>query len=305
MDMYSPVVLVTDLDGTYLEADGELASTHDEFARSLEDRGIEFIVATNRSPHNVAQKFASHGSFYAVCSDGATTIKVTDGEWRVVAEAGLGAMASTRVSRAMLECATPRELFLFSSAERAFAVYHYTPDGSDESLRVFTENLGDPRPICRIDTIGAASDLLVDNGLLAVSWFAPKEQVEYGRARIQSLLNEEVSTRFYAETRIKIGAQEQTFWWLDILSLNANKGYALKKLWDLTAPDIPLVVALGDGDNDVSLFSVADLSYCPITASPAARESATHVLPYQGGGEFIRAVAERLLSDLALRRGGP
>jgi Cof subfamily protein (haloacid dehalogenase superfamily) len=72
-------------------------------------------------------------------------------------------------------------------------------------------------------------------------------------------------------------AQEgDNFWWLDVHHRNANKGTAvinLKK--QLGASN---VICFGDGDNDLSMFALADESYAPENAQAEVKKSASAVI---------------------------
>jgi Cof subfamily protein (haloacid dehalogenase superfamily) len=72
-----------------------------------------------------------------------------------------------------------------------------------------------------------------------------------------------------------------------------NKGSGLKKLLDMLGwQDARLVVA-GDGENDACMFSLADLSFAPVTGREAIREMADNVIDPRPNG-LLAPILERI-----------
>ena len=66
------------------------------------------------------------------------------------------------------------------------------------------------------------------------------------------------------------------FWWLDVHHRSANKGTAVTNLTkQLGASN---VICFGDGDNDLSMFALADESYAPENAQAEVKKSASAVI---------------------------
>jgi Cof subfamily protein (haloacid dehalogenase superfamily) len=85
-------------------------------------------------------------------------------------------------------------------------------------------------------------------------------------------------------------AQEgNNFWWLDVHHRNANKGSAVTNLRkQLGASN---VICFGDGDNDLSMFALADESYAPENAQSEVKKSASAVIgnnQQDGIAHFLR-----------------
>lgn len=79
------------------------------------------------------------------------------------------------------------------------------------------------------------------------------------------------------------------FWWMDVHHRSANKGSAVNRLKkQLGASN---VICFGDGDNDLSMFTLADESYAPDNAKPEIKKSATAVIGHNhkdGIAHFLR-----------------
>lgn len=293
-----PVLLVADLDGTYLDEGGKLPPSADEFASTLAAYKVDFVVATSRPPHNVTELLGHlETPFYAICSDGGTTVEIEKKRWKVVSEENLEPNTAARLAEAMSHCKTPNELFLFLTSRTQFAIYHLGNNRQDENLRVLRNSIGENRPVRKLATFNQALNVIGADGIRAISWFAPRESVEAGLSEISSLFKaEDVNYSIYPEVRY------QSYSWLDIASHRCSKGAALQRLIK-PLETAPWVIALGNGDNDVSLFSIADVSLCPRDASTAAKRTATQILDVSGGDEFIQQVTALLRIDRYLYRG--
>jgi Cof subfamily protein (haloacid dehalogenase superfamily) len=66
------------------------------------------------------------------------------------------------------------------------------------------------------------------------------------------------------------------FWWLDVHHRSANKGSAVTNLKNQLGASN--VICFGDGDNDLSMFALADESYAPENAQAEVKKSASAVI---------------------------
>ena len=294
----TPIILVTDLDGTYFDKGGQIPEPAEELAAVLKSREIEFIVATSRSPNSVPVLLRHLASpYYAICSDGATTIEVDQTKWGVIAEENLDSALGLDIAEFMSDCKLPSEVFLFAPARLEFAICHLCTDTRADSLNILTETLGETRPVRSHMVLDQVRSLLSDGGIRAVSWFAAHAEIEGGKNQLVDVLRDDaIQCLVYREDRYP------SYSWLDIISASSAKGEALKKLLESRTAR-PRIVALGNGDNDVSLFQVADISLCPRDASIRAKAAATRILDASGGSEFVRLVTSLLRSDTSLYGG--
>lgn len=79
------------------------------------------------------------------------------------------------------------------------------------------------------------------------------------------------------------------FWWLDVHHCLANKGSAVTNLKNQLGASN--VICFGDGDNDLSMFALADESYAPENAKVEIKNSASAVIGHNhkdGVAHFLR-----------------
>ncbi len=78
--------------------------------------------------------------------------------------------------------------------------------------------------------------------------------------------------------------------WIDIHHGEASKGAAVTRLREELGAS--RVICFGDGDNDLSMFLMADECYAPDNAKPEIKAIATGVIGHHhedGVAEFLRA----------------
>ena len=83
---------------------------------------------------------------------------------------------------------------------------------------------------------------------------------------------------------------------LELATVGVHKGRGLRTLLD-DSPRHAEVVAVGDGENDLSLFDLAGLSYAPRSSPPEIQARADRVLDLRE-----RGLLTPILEDLKLRR---
>lgn len=81
---------------------------------------------------------------------------------------------------------------------------------------------------------------------------------------------------------------------MEVTSLGVDKARAASSLLDALGLDPSCLVAVGDGENDLPLFDLAAVSFCPDTAPEAIRAQADHVIDARS-----RGVLEPVLDYLA------
>ena len=77
--------------------------------------------------------------------------------------------------------------------------------------------------------------------------------------------------------------------WMDVHHRHANKGSAVTNLKNQLGAS--KVICFGDGDNDLSMFALADESYAPKNAKDEIKKSATAVIGHNhkdGIAHFLR-----------------
>lgn len=287
------ILLVSDLDGTLLDSNG--AVPFDELRqllRVLKGKRATFAVATSRSSHNVATLFGKGLPRPAVVisHDGAAVVALQDQRMDVIAEWLLPAVSAELMARQAAGMGEI-DLGLFLGACRDFAVLLAPGSQSDVSGRsrqtqTMMELIDDGRPV-RISTREDLVDQASSQPVRAVTCFGDREAIQSADDRLGEVDPGNTRLLSYPETR-----RPGDWWWLDVHRQGLSKATAIAAL--MKRARYSRLIALGNGDNDVEMFDLADWSACPSGSTPRARAAATTPLPARPGGDFLSSVTTYL-----------
>jgi hydroxymethylpyrimidine pyrophosphatase-like HAD family hydrolase len=282
-------LLVSDLDGTLLDESGRLPSEFEELMKLLTELGAGFVPASSRSPQNVSSLFADAGEIeWAICSDGATIIRLHPQGFEVHHEELLDSSAAVR-SLEILLAAGVEVPILFTGAAAEFRVLVGSHAAGRCSLEL-ADLLADGRPI----SFHSTAELRVavrEAGVRAVSAYGEMEALAAAAVPIVATPPPGASSYLYAETRLPTGSG-----WLDLFSERVGKEHAVRRL--LADEDAELIAVLGNGVNDVATLALTPVSACPADSAAEARAVAGICSRAPGGGSFISEIC-KLLSSAA------
>ena len=286
-------ILISDLDGTYLEKSGLVPRQSRHFLSFLEANNIPFVIATSRSPHSVADLFRDiPPPLVAICSDGGVTISLSYGQWTVSHEILLQPMQSLSIINTFSRLIEPDECFIFFGSSKNFAISHYSTR-STASLNILRNVLGETRPLLPMNRSLPLEHEWIEH-IRAISFFDIPSRIASAISLLESDPIPGVQVLTYPEIRFP------SHHWLDITSTHTTKAHAVSRLL-LVDSVIPHLIALGNGDNDIALFELADISICPEAAVTPVKELATMVVHTPCGGAFLDAVTAVLARNLPIR----
>lgn len=244
-------LVVTDCDGTLLYTDKALGQPAIDAVRRLKEAGVRFTVASSRPGKGMRHivEALDVDMPYASYNGGSL---VRPGTWdllsshklpRDVVQTSLEALASANV-----------DAWVFIDD----AWYLTNPEGTYVPLETRTVGY-EGVLVTRFDDVDLGEvDKIVgstaDTALLA---------------RVESSVQKQLEGRGHA-------ARSQTYY-LDITSLEANKGTAVRELAQLANVPLERVAVLGDMGNDVAMFEIAGVSIAMGQASDSVQRCASLV----------------------------
>ncbi|MDR5768591.1 MULTISPECIES: HAD family hydrolase [unclassified Caballeronia] len=244
-------LVVTDCDGTLLYTDKALGQPAIDAVRRLKEAGVRFTVASSRPGKGMRHivEALDVDMPYASYNGGSL---VRPGTWdllsshklpRDVVQTSLEALASANV-----------DAWVFIDD----AWYLTNPEGTYVPLETRTVGY-EGVLVTRFDDVDLGEvDKIVgstaDTALLA---------------RVESSVQKQLEGRGHA-------ARSQTYY-LDITSLEANKGTAVRELAQLANVPLERVAVLGDMGNDVAMFEIAGVSIAMGQASDSVQRRASLV----------------------------
>jgi Cof subfamily protein (haloacid dehalogenase superfamily) len=245
-------LIAIDLDGTLLNAEKTISAFNLDALRRAAAQGVLIVVASGRSYRDAMDFSAS----------------ILEGQPLICAN---GAMACLHnpYECVYCECLSKAKLRAVTEVlEREKCYYHvYCDDGSVMESR--TGNPGRARKLNCYDYQGEvlSEDEMpkyVGDGALKVVCFCPEpDKLKRIRAAMEQAGNLEVNSS----------------WWdnLEVLEEGVNKGAALRALAERLGIPIEQVMAIGDNENDLSMFEAAGLSVAMGNASAEVQAKADAV----------------------------
>ncbi|SAK53059.1 Cof-like hydrolase [Caballeronia pedi] len=244
-------LVVTDCDGTLLYTDKALGEPAKDAVRRLREAGVRFTVASSRPGKGMRHivEALSVDMPYASYNGGSLVRPRT---WEV--------LSSHKLPREVVQ--TSLEALAAASVDAWVFIdddwYLTNPDATYVPLETRTVGYEGVR-VARFDDIDlAAVDKIVgstaDTALLA---------------RVESGLQKQLEGRGHA-------ARSQTYY-LDVTSLEANKGTAVRELARLAGVPLERVAVLGDMGNDMAMFEIAGVSIAMGQASDTVQRHASLV----------------------------
>ncbi len=235
------------MDGTLLNAKGEVSSRFFELYEQLEKHNVHFVAASGRQYYSIIDKL----------------YKIKDGITVIAENGGIAQRRSEVLLTKSLPIDTVKKLLLkLRKIDDAYVVLcgmksGYVESQNDEFLSIFSEYY---KKYNRVDN-------LLDH----------IDQDEFFKIAVYSFKGSEKSTfphfqEEYADFKVKVSAEN----WLDIMGSDTNKGGALKHIQDLLGITSNETLVFGDYNNDLEMMKLAQFSYAMENAHPNVLAAATY-----------------------------
>lgn len=267
-------LVVTDCDGTLLYTDKALGQPAVDAVRRLQAAGVRFTAASSRPGKGMRHIVEALGIDMPYASYNGGSL-VEPGTWKVLSSHKL----PRDVVQTSLETLAAAGVDAWVFIDDAW--YLTNPDATYVPLETRTVGYEGVR-VARFDDLDlAAVDKIVgstaDTALLA---------------RVETGLQQQLHERGHA-------ARSQTYY-LDVTSIDANKGTAVRELARQANVPLERVAVLGDMGNDVPMFEIAGVSIVMGQASDAVRRQASLVSKSNDEDGFATGIE----AIVAARAGG-
>jgi Cof subfamily protein (haloacid dehalogenase superfamily) len=272
-------LVALDLDGTVLDAHGQLGTGVCEAVARVRDRGIDVVLCTGRrfrTARPIAEALELTGAI--VVNNGALVKDIESGH---------------SLERNFLSPDVYDEAIGLMREHGPPLVY---VDAYHEQLDFLTERVDEAHPfqreyvddyteVCRIVPDLAASR---PDGVIMISTMADGGALAALRARAEAALGERVRTHALINKNYRGHI-------LEFLSPDSGKWAALRQLAEKRGVEIAEVAAIGDDTNDVEMIAGAGLGIAMGNATPAAREAACITVRSNAEGGVIEGLERVLL----------
>ena len=257
-------LVVCDMDGTLLDAAGEIPAGFWPLLGAMHERDIAFAPASGRQYATLAKMFPGADTYIA--ENG--TIVVHEG--RVVSTTSLDRPTVDRVIDATRAAHGHDVGLVVCGRESAYI------ERADDAFLAQVEKYYVKLDI--VDDLHAADDEVLK---LAVYTFDDAASVA-----------EEIFTVFEEHHQVVVSNTH----WIDIMDADANKGHAVRamqKAFDISPAQ---TAVLGDYLNDLEMLQAGDLSFAMANAHPDIRAAARYLAP-SNGENGVLTVLRRLLTN--------
>ena len=269
-----------DMDGTLLNAESRLSDYTAETLLRMRSAGVSYTIATGRTLQAALGPLDGHRFVLPLILKNGVIIWCPEQE----AYSHSHLLSQQEVSH-VLAAMTVQEItpFVFTlESDGRHAVYHGTLKNEMEGR--MAQLFEDERKL-PLEPLSAMPD---SSSVICLSAMGPDEQVQV----VIDGVADEPGLVSYTGTAI----QNQKLRWMDIHHSNGSKGDGVTTLRRELGYD--QVIVFGDGENDLSMFEVADESYAPANAQAAVKSKATGIIGHHDEDGVARFLRERFALGL-------
>lgn len=271
---------VTDLDGTLLNSNKEVSKTSRELLNNLIDEGLEFTVATARTPATVSDILKEIDiRLPVILMNGVVTYDLHKNQYLDIKD-----MKKDDILK-VLEVLKDhkRSAFVYGIKDNKLYVYHQD-FAYDSEYNFYKERC--EKPLKEFVKVDEYERSIEDSAIVNILIFDTLDNIQ---KMYKSLEGIETMTCNYYEDIYEKGA-----YFLEIYSSEASKANAIKNLSHLRKDD--KIICFGDNINDIPMFQVADEGYAVGNAVTELKDIATAVIDSNNEDAVAKFIEKRFKS---------
>jgi Cof subfamily protein (haloacid dehalogenase superfamily) len=265
MDLSQIKMVVTDMDGTLLNANHEVSDHFFELFKELKKRNILFVAASGRQYNSIVDKLSAIQNDIIVIAENGGFVMHREEE-----------LLSTPLDRSrrnsVLKTIENLENIHPVLCGKKNAYITGRSDGFIDLLRQY------------YTAFEIVNDLTqVDSEILKVAVYHSESSEQHIYPIVKHLED---------EFKVKVSGEN----WVDISSLNAHKGYALQKVQERYGVTSKETLVFGDYNNDLEMLAMADFSFAMENAHPNVLKAAKYTTASNNNFDVER-ILEKLIKD--------
>ena len=244
-------LILSDMDGTLLDENGQLPAEFDEVMDELHARGVQFAPASGRQYFSLLKSFEKYEDRFIFVSDNGTIVRQHGKE-----------LFSDIIGHDVAK-------EIFNSVNDVEGVYNVLCGKETVYLlrgKQPEEQMGELKKYFRVVEIVDSFDDIPDEPI-KISFFTPDGDAA---EKIYPLF-----AKYYDSMQVVLASA----YWVDVTNKGANKGAAVKALQKRLGLKPEECAVFGDYMNDLEMMSAAYYSYAMENAYPPVKEAARFVAP--------------------------
>lgn len=242
-------LIMSDMDGTLLDAAGELPVGFGELAAELKARGILFAPCSGRQYASLVRSFADYTDDFIFIAENGTLVKYRGEE-----------LAVNTVDRA-LELEVLDYMHGIPDVYEVFCGKNNGYTLADQQAEVFTGDLN--KYYSNAAVVESFAD--VDDEPIKMSFFD-------GNGRAAETIYPRLVERYGDRLQISLSSA----YWVDVMNLDINKGIAVQALQQRLGIKPSECAAFGDYLNDLELMGAVDYSFAMANAHEDIKRAARY-----------------------------
>lgn len=260
-------LVVSDMDGTLLDVDGNVPAGFWPLLEQMRMRGITFVPASGRQYATLARMFPGAPTGATFIAENGTFVVRDDA---VLSATYLDKPTVTNVIRTVRHAtAHTHDLGLVVSGRLSAYIERRDPAFTDEAEKYYARlTLVDDLVVATNDVLKLAIYDFNDVESTARSIFAP----------------------LATSHQMAVSGKH----WVDIMAAGANKGRAVQELQRALGVTAAQTVVFGDFLNDLEMLNHADLSFAMDNAHPTVRSRARYIAPTNEDHGVVTALSHLL-----------
>ncbi len=245
MDLSKIKMVVSDMDGTLLNSQHEVSDQFFELFKGLKSQGITFVAASGRQYNSIIDKlYTIKDDIIVIAENGGLAMKQQT------------ELLATPLDKHYVEDIL-KTLDKIPGIHPVICTKHkaYLTNKSNE----FVEKLAEY--YTEFEIVEHLSNFKSEVIKIAIYHFESSEQHIYPYVK-----------HFEDNLKVKVSGEN----WLDISSMNANKGFALEKLMKSYNVGSDEIMVFGDYNNDLEMLALSDFGFAMKNAHPNVKKIAKY-----------------------------
>lgn len=230
-------ILALDLDGTLLNEKHKISDRNKETLTRLKKKGVKIILASGREPTSILPYSRELDLEELVIGFNGGIISDSTGE-KIIYEENI----DEKIAKDLVRTCEEKDIFNIIFVKNNL----YVSDKNDMRFKKFKKY-----STSKIEEVGSIYKFIEANDL----WNSIGKMLQCGENKPLSILQKEIEDKYSEE----LSAQFSLPYFLEVYNSKASKGNALDKIaenYNLSRKD---VVAIGDGENDLSMIKYAQV----------------------------------------------